>query len=184
MSKLSLQLHALPEEVDVLLSDVLNDHSVFVTLAEGSPLQFRLSEEGRCSPECKALTFTLSSPVLPARSVYDFVRLNPDALVFQVGQLTSAGLTESWLAARTENEDALKRWKRVARKVRSATLGGATAVNPATGATAPMTGHRFTIGAQTLYLSGVAMLPVGGNSVVQLPDAAPSQLASPRRSSL
>jgi hypothetical protein len=175
MSMLSLQLHALPDELDVLLSDVLNDQSVFVTLAEGSPLQFSLSEERRCPPECKALAFTLSSPVLPARSVYDFVRLNPDALVFQVGQLTSAGLTESWLAARTENEDALKRWKRAAKKVRSATLGGAMAVNPVTGATAPMVGHRFTVGAQTLYLKGVAMLPAAGSNTVQLPGAAPSE---------
>jgi hypothetical protein len=174
MSKLSLQLHALPEELDVLLSDALDDQSIFVTLAEGSPLQFSLSEERRCPPECKALTFTLSSPVLPARSVYDFVRLNPDALVFQFGQLTSLGLTESWLAATTENEDALKRWKRAARKIRSATLGGAVAVNPATGATAPMIGHRFIVGAQTLYLKGIAMLPAAGSNTVQLPDAAPS----------
>jgi len=169
MGTLSLQFHALPEEADALLSDVLGDHTVFVTLGEGTPLQFRLNAERRCLPGCEALIFTLLPPVLPARSVYDFLGLNPDALVFEVGQLKSAGLAESWLAAKTENEDAMKRWRRTARKVRSATLGGAIAVNPQTGATASMVGHRFTVGAQVLYLKGVAILPAAGSSLIQLP---------------
>lgn len=168
MSSLSLQLHATPEEVDFLLSDVLNDRSVFVTLAEGSPLQFRVSEQRRCSPACNALAFTLSPPVLSARSLYDFVGLNPDALLFHVGRLTPAGLAESWLAAKTENEDVMKRWRRTARKVRSATLSGAMAVHPNSGATAPMTGHRFTVGAQELYRKGVAILPAAGTARIQL----------------
>jgi hypothetical protein len=49
------------------------------------------------------------------------------------------------------------------------------AVNPANGATTPMIGHRFTVGAQMLYLKGVAMLPVAGSNIVQLPDATPSE---------
>lgn len=170
MSKLSLQLHVLPGEVDALLSDLLNDKSVFVTVVEGSriPLQFRLGEERRCPPGCRALIFTHYSPVLSAQSIYDFLGLNPDALVFEVGQLTSAGLAESWLSAMTENSDVMKRWKRTAKLVQAATQGGAVAVNPKTGATAPMKGHRFTAGAQAQYLKGIAMLPSAGNSLVQL----------------
>lgn len=169
MNKLSLQLHALPEEVAVLVSDLLHDHSVYVTVAEGSPLQFRLDEQRQCLSGCRAVLFTISPPTLSARSLYDFRRLNPDALVFEVGQFTSAGLTESWLSAMTDDRNVMKRWKRTAKMVKSATMGGAVAVNPKNGATAPMRGHRFTAGAQAHYLKGVVMLPSAGNNIVQLP---------------
>lgn len=186
MSKLSLQLHALPEEVDALLYDLLNDNSVFVTVVEGSriPLQFRLDDGRRCPPGCRALIFTLSPPMLPARSIHDFLGLNPGALVFEVGQLTPAGLAESWLSAMTENTDIMKRWKHSAKLMQAATLGGAVAVNPKTGATAPMKGHRFTAGAQAQYLKGVAMLPSAGNSLVQLTGIPTSDSARANRTPL
>jgi hypothetical protein len=170
MSKLSLQFHALPEEMGTLVSDLLQDNSVFMTVVEGSrmPLQFRLNEERLYPPDCRALIFTLSPPVLSAKSIHDFRGLNPDALVLEFGQLVPAGLTESWLSAITENKDVVKRWKQTVKLVQAATLGGAVAVNPKSGAAAPMKGHRFTRGAQGQYLKGVAMLPSAGNSLIQL----------------
>jgi hypothetical protein len=180
MSKLSLQLHILPSEVNSLLEELLSDQSVFVTLVEGTPLQFRIAHERRCEPErCKALCFTLTPPSLSARSLNDFRSLNPDVLVFEIGQLKAECLAESWLWAMTDNGEVMKRWKRAAKSIQFATLGGAVAVNPRSRATAPMKGHRFTSGAQALFVSGVAMLPAAGNSLVHLgtapiPDPPPS----------
>lgn len=169
MSKLSLQLHVLPSEVNSLLGELLSDQSVFVTLAEGAPLQFRIPDERRCEPDrCKALCFTLTPPSLSARTLSDFRSLNPDVLVFEIGQLKPECLAESWLWAMTDNGEAMKRWRRAAKSVQSATLGGAIAVNPKSGATAPMKGHRFTAAAQALFEDGVAMLPAAGNSLVRL----------------
>ncbi|KQS95103.1 hypothetical protein ASG68_28780 [Rhizobium sp. Leaf453] len=165
-----MQLHVLPDEVGALVSDLLDDSSVFVTVVEGAriPLQFYVNEERLCPPQCSVLIFTLSPPVLSARSIYKFLGFNPDASVLQIGQLTSAGLSESWLSAMTGNKDAMKRWKQTAKLVRRATQKGAVAVNPKTGATAPMKGHRFSTGARALYLKGTAMLPWAGTNIIEL----------------
>lgn len=170
MNKLSMQLHALPEEVDVLLSDLLNDDSVFITSAKGlrGSLFFSLNEKRRYLTDVNALIFTLSRPHLSARSMHDFLGLNPGALIYEVGKLTSVGLNESWLSAMTENKDAMKRWKRAVKLIQAATVGGGVAVNPNTGATAPMKGHRFTVGAHEKYLKGVEMLPSAGNSLIKI----------------
>jgi len=169
MNKLSLQLHCLPEEVDILLTDLLDDEAVTVTVAEGVPLQFRPYKNRQfATTECEALIFTLTPPILSAPSLHDFTILNPGALVFKMGRLSSKGLSESWLHAMTENEVAMKRWKRAARRVRSMTQGGGVAVHPISGATAPMRVNRFTVGARELYSRGGVLLPCAGNSLIRI----------------
>jgi hypothetical protein len=182
MSKISIQLHALPSEVASLLHGLLSDTAVCVTVAEGSPIRFRAVEnrENDALSGCKAVMFTLSQPELGAASLNEFKRLNPDVLVFEIGHQSSAGLSESWLWAMTENWEAMKRWKLAAKQLQSHTLTGAVAVNPLTGATAPMKGHRFTQGAQASYAHGTPMRPSAGNSVVQLVAVADSSPATPR----
>jgi hypothetical protein len=182
MSKLSIQLHALPSEVSLLLQGLLNDPAVFVTVAEGSPLQFRsiATRDDEALAGCKAVLFTLSQPVMASGTLVEFKRTNPDVLVFEIGQQTTAGLAESWLWAMSENADAMKRWKQAAKQLQSLTQTGAVAVNPVTGASAPMKGHRFTEGAQASYASGIAMRPAAGNSLVQLAAVSDSARSTPR----
>jgi hypothetical protein len=169
MRKLSLQLHILPEEIPILLAGLLYDPSVFVTLVSEAPLKFHLVEEKEFNlTDCKAVIFTLSPPNISARSISDFRRINPDCLVFEIGQLSHQGLAESWLWAMTENNDAMKRWKLAAKSIRSATFSGAKAMNPHTGETALMRGHRFSSGAQSLFSKGVAILPVAGHVIIKL----------------
>lgn len=179
MSKLSIQLHALPSEVPLLLRGLLNDPAVFATVAEGLPLRFR-ALVNRADPalsECKAVLFTLSQPVMDSATLLEFKRANADVLIFEIGHQTSAGLAESWLWAMSENAEAMKRWKQAAKQLQALTHTGAVAVNPVSGASAPMKGHRFTDGAQASYASGMVMRPAAGNSLVQLatvPDSPPS----------
>ena len=158
MSKLSIQLHALPSEVESLLQGLMNDPAVFVTVAEGSPLQFQTiaNRAENTVSRCRAVLFTLSQPRLGAGSLNEFKSSNPDVLVFEIGQQTSTGLAESWLWAMSENAEAMKRWKRAAKQLQSLTLSGAVAVHPVSGASAPMKGHRFTKGAQASYASVVS----------------------------
>lgn len=169
MKKLSLQLHALPEEVTDLLSDPLNDPNIFVVTGESNPIRFCLKENNKFEPsKFRVIIFTTHPPKLEANSVYDFIGLNPEALVFEIGHITQNGLAESWLAAVTTSSEVEKRWRQVVKSIRSATLSGALAMNPNSGATVPIKGHRFTIGAQKAFLNGVKILPSAGNSIVML----------------
>lgn len=170
MSKLSLQLHVLPEDVEELFIDLLQDTSIHLALAEGLPLKFRQPEGRTIVPaDCRALAFSISPVALNVHTMNDFRRLNPDALLFEIGQLKPEGLAESWLSAMTTNSDAMNRWKRTAKSIQMRTLTGAIALNPKTGATVPIKGHRFSASAQDLFCKGLAMLPAAGNSIVQLP---------------
>jgi hypothetical protein len=172
MNKLSVQLHSMPDEVGGLLADLLGDPLVSVTIAKGAPLQFAQCDKQlqvAIPTGCKAVLFTLAEPTLGMSSLNEFRKLNPDALVFEIGQLKGKELEESWMSAMTDNQIAMRRWKQAAKQLRSATLTGAVAVNPGNGACAPMKGHRHTRAAQESFAKGIAMLPAAGNSVIRLP---------------
>lgn len=172
MSKLSLQFHAMPDEISTLSADLINDASVFTTKISGTPLGFTQLGKGefvRVDPTTRALAFTLSAPNLSAQSFNAFRSANPDALILSIGQIGDRGLAESWLSAMSENEAAMKRWRKTASRLRSETLTGAMAVNPRNGATALMKDHRFTVGVKKANLNGLLLLPAAGNSVVRLP---------------
>jgi hypothetical protein len=147
---LSIQFHALPDEFDALSSDLRNDGSVHMFVGRGY------------------VGFSLDGPT-PEVTAYCFRISNPDALVWEVGEISRSGLAESWLSAKTDNEAAMKRWRRAATALRRATSSGATAKHPLSGAQAPMRWHRFTAGAQRAFVDGLAMLPAAGNSIILLP---------------
>ena len=103
-------------------------------------------------------------------SAWRFARRNPDALLWDLGLLTDRGLGESRLSAIVDDDVTLKRWQKAARAVRALTRTGTIAVNPITGAQAPIRWHRFTEGAHHAFTEGLAILPVAGNSRLVLPD--------------
>ena len=150
MQKLSVQFHALPQEVEELSRGLSDDPGVQTTRAP------------------TFIAFTLSD-ANPAENPSKFIELNPDALVWETGHISEQGLSESWLWAMTGDERALRRWKQAAAALRSRTLTGAVAVHPGSGARAPMRTHRFSKGAQRAFADGLAMLPAAGNSRVLLP---------------
>jgi len=76
--------------------------------------------------------------------------------------LSPDGLRESWLSARTANTTAIATWKKIAKRLKSMTVQGATAINPDTKTTGPAKGHRFSEGARTLEAAGVPMLTITG----------------------
>jgi len=172
MSKLSVQFHAMPQEMMNLVGDLFADTAVTVIEVVGPPLRFNIWDRDRVVDligKERAIVFTLAPPKLNAKSIYEFLKLNPDALVLHMGQVTPAGLSESWLSAMTDNESAMRRWSKTARRLRAATLTGAIAVNPRNEAWVPMRSHRFTLEAQRAFARGLAMLPAAGDSIVKLP---------------
>jgi hypothetical protein len=172
MSKLSLQFHAMPDEIPELVAALINDRAIFTTKIAGAPLaptHFGKDEAVQVDRSTRALAFTLRKPVLTARSIDEFRLANPDALVLSIGQIRDDGLAESWLSAMSDDETAMKRWRQASRIIHGITFSGATAVSPKSGATVPMKSHRFTAGAQKAYMKGLPLLPSGGNTIVRLP---------------
>ncbi len=171
MSKLSIQFHALPHEVFDLMGDAFKDNLITVTEVLDAPVRFRPWEADETSNrdnERRAFIFTLEPPKLNANSIDEFHEMNPGALFLEIGSITQNRLSESWLWAMTDNSHAMKRWRKIARELRNATLTGAIAVNPKNGATAPMKGHRFTAEARRSSIQGLEILPAAGNSLIKL----------------
>lgn len=171
MASLSIQFWAMPSEMASLLADLFRDEGIFVS-EQTSQRGFQQADRSAIEipPEGgKAFAFTLTPPLLGAASSYEFAERNAGALHLDVGKLTSAGLKESWLSAKTDDEAAIKRWRRAASKLRIGTRAGFVATNPTSGASATYRTGRHTALAREAYAKGLPMLPVAGNAVVSLP---------------
>ncbi|HEX5745451.1 MAG TPA: hypothetical protein VFZ09_04350 [Archangium sp.] len=175
MTDISIQLHALPEELLPIMSECARDFSLHVTALRFKPftataIDADVLHEPMLDGGVRRIAFTITKPSLPAETLNGFLDRNPDALLLDLGRLKENGLGESWLTARTSNTVALEIWKRVAQKFRSATKAGAIAIDPRTGATSKLKAHRYSEGARALQSKGVVMLPVAGSSIIKLPD--------------
>ncbi len=169
---ISAQFHALPSEIPELLAPVFQAEDVFKSeLLESSTAFHRLIGGAPVMSDhvSRVLAFTLSTPQLEAKNAYEFALQNPGALLLEVSALVENQLRESWLHTMTREPDILKRWTAAARRLRSRTMTGAIAVSPVDGATGPMSWHRFTVGAQKAFATGVVIRPGAGNVIIRLP---------------
>jgi hypothetical protein len=169
MADLSIQFHALPDEIIPLVCSFLDEVQACVSAIKYRPFLVTAVDRAKLSTvlgnvKVDRVAFTLASPALPARGMLEFLDRNPDALVLDVGKVLDIGLQESWLTARTHDAATLSAWRKLSKRVLAATATGAIAVNPQTGATAPARGHRFSTGAKAMDRAGVPMLPAAGTA--------------------
>lgn len=168
MADISIQFHALPEELRDFVRQAVSDYGLHVVAIRFPPYEAieldpdQLDEAFADSSPYDQLTFTVHKPRLPAKGNMELWDKNPDALNLQFGRGTENGLVESHLLARTENAAALAVWKKIAKRLKGMTEKGALAVQPKTGATGSARDHRYTAGAKALEASGVAMLTITG----------------------
>jgi hypothetical protein len=172
---LSLQFHALPDETVSMLADVISDPNVHILEFEDNKSEFRILRNDVQDIRSKAdristLVFLLGRPTALANSVYEFVGLNPGAMSVSIGHVSGRELAESWLAARTDNEATMKRWRRTASYLRKCMRSGATAENPKTGATADARGHYFSVGAEDYYKKGFILRLWPAGNILRLPN--------------
>jgi hypothetical protein len=90
--------------------------------------------------------------------------------LLDIGRKVDAGLQESGLSARTSDNATLGVWRKLSRQIVASTRTGVIAVNPQSGATAPLRSHRFSNGAKTLERAGVPILPVAGTARLRFGD--------------
>ncbi|MEZ6073148.1 MAG: hypothetical protein R3C10_23490 [Pirellulales bacterium] len=102
--------------------------------------------------------FVASPPILDVQYKTDFEDANPDALVLDIGHLSEDGLYESWLACRTDNLDALAKWRQIAKVIKVKTKAGVTAINRQNGISAFYRSFRYSEGAKDLESNGVTIL--------------------------
>jgi hypothetical protein len=184
MADISIQFHALPEELRDFVKQCVADFGLRVVAIHYRPFEAvevegdRLNEPFLDSSTHRRLHFTLGTPTLPAANELDFGDKNPDALRLDIGERSKNELRESWLSARTENAAALAVWKKIAKRLKAMTEKGALAVNSKTGDTGPARGHRYTLGAKALQTSGVPMLDLGGVIIFKLGQAVDATTAS------
>jgi hypothetical protein len=168
MADISIQFHALPEELLAFVRQIVADFDLHTVALRFRPFDASALSKGRLDncfsdeSSYKRLHFTIGKPVLPAAHELDFSDKNPDSLRLDIGTLGEDGLRESWLSARTENLAAIATWKKIAKRLKSLTEQGATAVNPKTGRMGPAKSHRFTEGAKRLEATGIPMLTITG----------------------
>jgi hypothetical protein len=168
MADISIQFHALPEELREFVKQIVPEFGLHVIAIRFPPYRAveldseQVDEAFTDSSPYDELAFTLRQPILPAKGNMEFCDKNPDALWLAIGKRTKTDLRESWLSARTENAAVLAVWKKIAKRLRGMTERGALAVQPKTGATGPARDHRYTAGAKALEASGVPMLTITG----------------------
>lgn len=168
MTDISIQFHALPEELRDFVKQCVADFGLRVVAIRYRPFEAveldgdRLNEPFLDSSTHRRLQFTLGTPTLPATDELDFGNKNPDALRLDIGERSKNELRESWLSARTENASALAIWKKIAKRLRGITEKGTLGIQPDTGVTRPVRLHRYTAGAKALEASGVPMLTITG----------------------
>lgn len=174
MEKLSLQFHATRPELLPLLVEFAKTRELVRTLLGGSPPS-TIPWDGtlRALSNYQELPLTVAYTLVPQNPCtkptnFDFVRHNPASVLIELGRFTPAGLTESWLATKTEDERILNKERLLKKNIYLITRTGASTENASTGARTPRPNLRFTPGAIAAYKDGVRILPVAGTSIIRL----------------
>ena len=173
MSNISIQFHALPEELATIVDEMVRTLHPRVVCLTSNPFSATEVEPAQVNAaisagRCSMFAFLEREPMLDVRSQKDFGERNPGGLYLEVGRETEKGLAESWLRARISDGPMPKSWTKFAAKLRAATKAGATAVSPDDGATSFLRNHRFTAGAKDKSDQGVPILPAAGVAVLKL----------------
>lgn len=167
MAKVSFQFHAAPDELLALASNWAAEHHLRMAVERFFP-----------QARCVVVTGTyLGSAIENLDGVWNRIWFSkvplvidhskdspfePECMTLTAGSLMPDGLRESVLGAVSDDIDAIRKWRKVIKSVKSTMLTGAWVLNPATGARQRVEGHYFTEGALALNQSGVKMLAMAG----------------------
>lgn len=177
MTDISIQFHALPEEVTAFAKQCMLDFNLYAVAMKYFPFELIevTAEEMEKIADApilyEELGLTLKKPTLPAKDNVDFYVNNPARLRITLARKDPKGLRQIGLSARTDDVDALAIWKKIATRLKSITKTGVVALNPDTGATVPARTFRYTVGAKAMASTGVPMLPLAGGNLVIFPEA-------------
>ena len=167
MADISIQFYAIGQEIGTWLEEWLHIHGATLVAMTFHPFSVKEVEsqgirEALRDQAVRQLCLFVAKPKLDVRYKSDFEHANPDRLMLGIGSLTEEGLHESWLACRTDNADALKSWRRIAKDLKAKTKAGVTGVNRQNGVSAFYKSDRYSHGAKELEDAGTPMLSITG----------------------
>ena len=170
MSGISIQFHAVPEELKGLIVGAVAEFDLTVVSMEFSPFAVAIVERGQIEqlllqPKGASLCFSLDRPRLNATGQIEFIQANPELLHLRIGRYEKGELHESWLTTQAADASAFAVWQKIARRLKKMTSTGGVALNPRTGMTGPALYHRFTARAKQLDQQGVVMKPIAGGVI-------------------
>ena len=177
MATVGFELFAIPQEWPSLLEPLDTTSESWKTLVRFAP-DFSVEAVPPQSrfvwpvDRIDRLCLTLAEPDLSAKSAYELLLLNPDALTFNIGRQEGDSLFVSALSARTEDPDSLKRWKAIARGLKKQAQRGLWAKNPETGAKGFYKDFWYTEAAGRFSLAGGILRPVAGGNVLSVEEPA------------
>jgi hypothetical protein len=163
MTRVQLQFHAVADELLALADEWMGSHGLHGVVQRFSP-DFLVRPVAAASAlgDVRRICLRASPMDTSADSPAGFLAANPGCLVIDIGPRCEEGLRESSLAGVTDDADVLKLWRKLVRETTKRTHGGATVVNPQTGARQPWPKSHHTEGAHELAASGIPMLAVAG----------------------
>lgn len=173
MTDISIQFHAVPEELLALVKAAVRDFGLHVVAMRFFPFAAieadldKLEEVFAEGSPYHQLGFTIEKPVLPQSGAMDFLDKNPGALRLVVQRTGKEGLRQSLLSARTDHPDTLATWKKIAKRLKDMTQAGVLVTNPDTRAFVRDRNFRYSAGARALASSGVTMLPIAGGNRIE-----------------
>ncbi len=168
MPGISIQFHALPEELLALAKGWVSEFGLHVVAVKFPPYQAtEVDSEALASIFAEGspvdeVVFTVARPVLPADGTLELAEQNPGMLRLMIGGRTAKGVKESHLAGGSDDTVVMGIWKKIGKKLKDLTSLGVLVVHPETGETSPARSARFTSGAKALDANGVAMLSMTG----------------------
>ena len=174
MADISIQFHALPEELQLFVKECVVEFNLHVVAMRFFPfgaIVVRIDDLDTvfsASSPYEELALTVGKPSLPVKSNTDFYDKNPDLLRVDIRRAGQKGLEQTRIAARTNNPGSLVIWKKIAKRLKAMTQTGVLAVNPETGASVAAPSFRFTSGAKELAATGIPMLPIAGGCLLKL----------------
>ncbi|MGE6759578.1 hypothetical protein ACQKGO_16270 [Corallococcus interemptor] len=173
-----IQLHALPQELLELASQLLASGGLFAAvvriwpelLAEQvqNPAQLNEKVSGGEMPFRICISETPFD--LTAKKLQEFVERNSGlCCFFDIGKLSGEGLRQSRIVVMGGGED-VKRWTRFVRETKKIAHVGLWVVNPMDGARGLSKTSRYTDGAADYFKKGGKLLAVGGWNYCEVED--------------
>lgn len=176
MGDVSLELHALPDEIADVLVPFAHEERAYFTIIRYPPFQASscaiegLYEALRLTEVTTLLVSFREIILRPETTMKAIWEQSPDLLKWEIGRIAANSLGESWISARSDDATVLKRWRKLLNSLRKVTKAGASAVDPRSGASRWYQAHRYSPRAKALQARGYEMLPLAGAVRWQFPD--------------
>ncbi|MBR4085963.1 MAG: hypothetical protein IKK33_16950 [Lachnospiraceae bacterium] len=170
MKTMSLQFHATIEDIYEFIIGVKDIQSYRICGITYFP-NFTIEnvEENMDVTDIKKYDYIVISKnrIPSAKNNYEFMKLQNNNLIIDIGTNNSEGIKESVISVFSETEIDSD-WRKLLNNYKKSLLRGAWVLNPGTNAKSYYKNHKYTVNAKKAYESGVKICPIAGWNIYEL----------------